>query len=292
MKKQIKKIFLFSSILTTSVASIVTLTATNVLKNQEKPWYLGYQSNKLEVRINKNGQLFNSVRNVPVNNNYELKLLLNYEANNSVMDENLTVQKNNKFIENIKKSNLYFKGYQTSSMMPIVWFYFDNENQRKEFVKNIIEKKEIYKGILFPNEIQNLQFSTNSSDKEEEIDWDVYYNRDITIDNSKDLDIVNFKKQIERENSRYWNKKGNVGVIEVKGKIDTLKLQNFQRYGVELQDIDKKIKLSHHANEVSNIAAGEKGYDRYSKLYFSAFIDNYEWQSAIEWMVKEKGVEL
>ncbi|MGZ9762302.1 S8 family serine peptidase [Mycoplasma sp. 394] len=292
MKKQIKKIFLFSSILTTSVASIVTLTATNVLKNQEKPWYLGYQSNKLEVRINKNGQLFNSVRNVPVNNNYELKLLLNYEANNSVMDENLTVQKNNKFIENIKKSNLYFKGYQTSSMMPIVWFYFDNENQRKEFVKNIIEKKEIYKGILFPNEIQNLQFSTNSSDKEEEIDWDVYYNRDIIIDNSKDLDIVNFKKQIQRENSRYRNKKGNVGVIEVKGKIDTTKLQNFQRYGVELQDIDKKIKLSHHANEVSNIAAGEKGYDRYSKLYFSAFIDNYEWQSAIEWMVKEKGVRI
>ncbi|WP_435128675.1 S8 family serine peptidase [Mycoplasma sp. 6243] len=293
MKKQIKKIFLFSSILTTSVASIVTLTATNVLKNQEKPWYLGYQNNKLEVRINKNGQLFNSVRNVPVNNNYELKLLLNYEANNSVMDENLTNQKNDEFIENIKKSNLYFKSYQASSMMPIVWFYFDNENQRKEFLKSIIDKKEIYKGIIFPNEIQNIQlFNTDNLDNEKEEESDVYYNRDITIDNSKDLDIVNFKKQIERENSRYWNKKGNVGVIEVNGSVDLLKLQNFQRYGIEFQDTVKNIEKSHHANEVSNITAGEKGYDRYSKLFFSSFTKNAEWQKTIEWMVKEKGVRV
>ncbi|MGZ9755811.1 S8 family serine peptidase [Mycoplasma sp. 246B] len=293
MKKQIKKIFLFSSILTTSVASIATLITTNILKNQEKPWYLGYQNNKLEVRINKNGQLFNSVRNVPVNNNYELKLLLNYEANNSVMDENWTIQKNNEFLENIKKSNLYFKSYQTSSMMPIVWFYFNNENQRKEFLKSIIDKKEIYKGIVFPNEIQNLELSkSNSSDKEEEeIDWDVYYNRDITIDNSKDLDIVNFKKQIERENSRYWNKKGNVGVLEVIGSIDESKLQNFNRFGIELYNTSKFSK-SHHANEVSNITTGMKGYDRYSKLFFSTHINDSEWQSSIEWMVKEKGVRV
>ncbi|WP_435130602.1 S8 family serine peptidase [Mycoplasma sp. 6243] len=292
MKKQIKKIFLFSSILTTSVASIPALTATNVLKNQEKPWYLGYQNNKLEVRINKNGQLFNSVRNVPVNNNYELKLLLNYEAENSVMDEKWTVQKNNEFIENIKKSNLYFKSYQTSSMMPIVWFYFDNENQRKEFVKSIIEKKEIYKGIVFPNEIQNIQLSnTTNSRKQKVIDWDIYYDRDITIDNTKDLEIVNFKKQIERENRRYYNNLGNVGVLEVIGRLDETKLQNFNRFGIEINETPD-FAITHHANEVSNITAGEKGYDRYSKLIFSAFIEDSEWQKGIEWMVKDKKVRV
>ncbi|MGZ9797508.1 S8 family serine peptidase [Mycoplasma sp. 4013] len=292
MKKQIKKIFLFSSILTTSVAGIATLTSTNVSRYQEKPWYLGYQNNKLEVRINKNGQLFNSVRNVPVNNNYELKLLLNYEAENSVMDEKWTVQKNNEFIENIKKSNLYFKSYQTSSMMPIVWFYFDNENQRKEFVKSIIEKKEIYKGIVFPNEIQNIQLSnTTNSRKQKVIDWDIYYDRDITIDNTKDLEIVNFKKQIERENRRYYNNLGNVGVLEVIGRLDETKLQNFNRFGIEINETPD-FAITHHANEVSNITAGEKGYDRYSKLIFSAFIEDSEWQKGIEWMVKDKKVRV
>ncbi|MGZ9756049.1 S8 family serine peptidase [Mycoplasma sp. 246B] len=292
MKKQIKKIFLFSSILTTSVAGIATLTSTNVSRYQEKPWYLGYQNNKLEVRINKNGQFFNSVRNVPVNNNYELKLLLNYEAENSVMDENWTVQKNNEFIENIKKSNLYFKSYQTSSMMPIVWFYFDNENQRKEFVKSIIEKKEIYKGIVFPNEIQNIQLSnTTNSRKQKVIDWDIYYDRDITIDNTKDLEIVNFKKQIERENRRYYNNLGNVGVLEVIGRLDETKLQNFNRFGIEINETPD-FAITHHANEVSNITTGEKGYDRYSKLIFSAFIEDSEWQKGIEWMVKDKKVRV
>ncbi|MGZ9755955.1 S8 family serine peptidase [Mycoplasma sp. 5912] len=287
MKKKIKKIISFGTLFFGSIVTFAAIGLTNTTKINKKPWYLEYQSKKVEIRINKNGELFNSVRNVAVNNNFELKLLLNFdEKPNSVYDENWVKDKNIEFIEAIKKKRLNFKKYQISSMMPIVWFYFDDEIQRKNFIKSIIDEKEIYKGIIFPNEIQNKRLSYNNK-----TDWDVYFDRDITVDNTKDLEIVNFKKQKEREDNRYYNNVGNIGVLEWNGMIDEGKLQNFQKFGIKFYNVSNS-NYRHHANEVSNVAVGDRGYDRYSKLFFSTFINDSQWQTAIEWMVKENGVRV
>ncbi|MGZ9763367.1 S8 family serine peptidase [Mycoplasma sp. 5912] len=287
MKIKHKKIFLFSGVFITSVIGIATLTVTSISKKEEKPWYLEYQNKKLEIRINKNGQLFNSVRNVPINNDYELKLLLNYEEKNSIHEESWVEQKNQEFINKIQNSGVLFKKHQISSMMPIVWFYFDNENQRENFIKNIIDKKEIFKGIVFPNEIQNKKLSDTNKTNEE----DVYYLVNKYPDISKNAEFVDFKKQRDKEDNRYYNNIGNVGVIEVNGMLDERKLDGFLRYGIEWNNISNS-KLSHHPNEVANIVAGTHGYDRYSKVFYSTYFYDSEWQKAIEWMVKNKRVRV
>lgn len=79
---------------------------------------------------------------MPVNNNFELKLLLN--PGFATENEDFIQEFNTNFAKKVTQNKIKYKSYQALQTMPIVWFYFDSESQRKDFVDKVRNWKEIY----------------------------------------------------------------------------------------------------------------------------------------------------
>lgn len=90
---------------------------------------------------------------LPKSNDFELKLILNPDF--SIEDDKKVKNFNQNFIKLVKDLNFKFKSFETSSILPFAWFYFDNELERENFIKKTINLKEISRFIVFKNENAN-----------------------------------------------------------------------------------------------------------------------------------------
>ncbi|MGZ9756904.1 S8 family serine peptidase [Mycoplasma sp. 4423] len=261
----------------------LVLASTVIFSVKEKgksdiKWFENYHNNKFQVRnfriktSSSDPTIINSLKN------FELKIILKHEFDkNSENDlEDLLKNKNQDFIEKIKKSNLIFKDVKTSSLAPFVWFYFENEEQRKNFVEKIQKLDSILGIVLFDQSVVQLSNSNQ---------YDPYYKLYRKINNNNDL-FMDFIKQKERENHRSYIPTSKIGILEVGGKFDETMDNDFLNRGYEVLITNKNLELNHHSQEVPLIAAGSQGFDRYAKMYFSSFKTDKEWEGALEWFVK------
>ncbi|WP_033161445.1 hypothetical protein, partial [[Mycoplasma] collis] len=96
-----------------------------------------------------------------ITNINEVKLLLNYEVEDfETINENkkFFTNKNNEFINLIKEKINYIKDSKISELSPIVWFYFENKNDKDKFLNFIKNDNSIFKIINFTYEAKPTVF--------------------------------------------------------------------------------------------------------------------------------------
>ncbi|WP_341490027.1 S8 family serine peptidase [Mesomycoplasma ovipneumoniae] len=282
------------------IYSSLLINWNNNNNNNKQYWYSTNFSNKIDVRdpfikkLNKSSKVEN------LDNNFELKLLLNPDFLDT--DSKKITSFNIDFLEKIKKSNLRYKEKKYSQMLPIVWFYFDTENDREFFVKNSLENSTISRFIVYKNEEKDVQ-TRYVEMLDDSYELNTYqlnnnYINDWLFNNSLDrnISIVNFQKQAAKDNGTQNKITSKVGAIELGDKFDP----NFNVYFNENQltindlvsDRSDQTKKRSHSTLVSLILGGKAGVDKKSDLYLSIYKTDAEWQKAIEWMVVTKGVKV
>ncbi|MDW2909917.1 S8 family serine peptidase [Mesomycoplasma ovipneumoniae] len=301
MVKKFKKLKKFTLYLFgfTSIPLIYSSLFIN-WNNNKQYWYSTNFSNKIDVRepfikkLNKSSKVEN------LDNNFELKLLLNPDFLDT--DPKKITSFNIDFLEKIKKLNLKYKEAKYSEMLPIVWFYFDTENDREFFVKNSLENSTISRFIVYKNEEKDQQtrYVEMLNDRYELNNYQSnnnYINDWLfKISLGRNISIVNFEKQAAKDKKNQNKITSKVGAIEFLDKFDP----NFNIYFNENQltindlvsDRSDQNKKPTHSTLVSLILGGKVGVDRKSDLYLSIYRTDAEWQKAIEWMVGTKCVKV
>ncbi|ATP59759.1 S8 family serine peptidase [Mesomycoplasma dispar] len=270
----------------------------------KKYWYSINFSNKIIVRDSFAKTFNNSSEIENSDNQFELKLLLNPDF---LSDESKKIVKFNlDFINEIKKSNLKFKEAKNSKILPIVWFYFDTESDREFFVKNSLENPAIDRYIVYKNEDKDKQTRYIEMFTEE----GYYENKPPTSEELfktsmlKNMFIVNFYGQSEKDKKSFWTPKSKVGAIEVIDKFDKNFSHYFNNIDSNISDFvsydyrnksyreEKNKNNDYHSTLVSLILASKMGFDQKANFYLSIFRLDSEWQKAIEWMVEDKNVKV
>ncbi|MGZ9432348.1 S8 family serine peptidase [Mycoplasma sp. 613B] len=273
----------------------ITLTQTSIAKNEEKKWYDKINNSKIEVRdffsvfTNSNNKNL-----VNYDNEFELKLLLNhnYLDTTEMTNSNFITEKNKNFIEFIRKKGANFKKSEISFETPIVWLYFENEEQREKLVNFLISEKDIQKFILYKNDLKdNFKKENNNSLNGHTIFS--HKKKDFDITNKEELyRTLNFNKQIERDkNSNFYKKNSEIGILEYKDVFQSNLTDNFDENGIEFLD-SHITEGDFHGLIVSSVAAGDEGFDSKSKIVISAYRTNSDWQKQIEKMVTEKKLKI
>ncbi|BBA22300.1 serine protease [Mycoplasmopsis bovirhinis] len=294
-----KKLLIPLSTLAIIGIAIIPNSKVIIQKSVNGYWYNNLNNEKFDIREQSiiteslsNGYSYEK----PINNNYELKLLLNpgFESENTVFIQ----QFNKEFVQKVVNSRLKFMGYITSRIMPIIFFYFENEKDRENFVNKIKDFQETTKIIIFKNELK--EENTWGNDPGFEYYRKTYSNLNIaptkTMNNFKES-IINNIEVIKGQGGIYINKVGKIGILEVSTKKFNTKYNEFFKSGIKVNEsgLSKPIENNsedEHATNVAMIAAGQFGVDRSSTVYLSKF-DNYgSWQTALEKMVLEDGVRL
>ncbi|MDW2933363.1 S8 family serine peptidase [Mesomycoplasma ovipneumoniae] len=268
--------------------------------NNKQYWYSTNFSNKIDVREPFIKKLKKSSKVENIDNNFELKLLLNPDFLDT--DSKKITSFNIDFLEKMKKLNLKYKEAKYSEMLPIVWFYFDTENDREFFVKNSLKNSSISRFIVYKNEekdqqtryVEMLDDSYELNNYQSNISYTNrwLFNRSL----NENISIVNFQKQAAKDSENQNKITSKVGAIELGDKFDP----NFNVYFNENQltindlvsDRPNQTKKQSHSTLVSLILGGKVGIDKKSDLYLSIYRTDAEWQKAIEWMVGTKGVKV
>ncbi|WP_069096733.1 S8 family serine peptidase [Mesomycoplasma ovipneumoniae] len=268
--------------------------------NNKQYWYSTNFSNKIDVRepfikkLNKSSKVEN------LDNNFELKLLLNPDFLDT--DPEKITSFNIDFLEKIKKLNLKYKETKYSQMLPIVWFYFDTENDREFFVKNSLKNSTISRFIVYKNEEKDQQtryvemfddsYELNNYQSNNNYINHSLFNRSL----NKNISIVNFEKQAAKDSENQNKITPKVGAIELGDKFDPNFNIYFNENQLTINDLvsnrSNQTKKRSHSTLVSLILGGNAGVDKKSDLYLSIFKTDAEWQKAIEWMVGTKGVKV
>ncbi len=274
----------------------------------KKYWYASNFSNKVDIRESFVKQLSNSAKIDAFDNQFELKLLLNP---NFLSTESKEISNFNlEFIKKIEKSRLKFKEVKSSKILPIVWFYFDTENDREFFVKNSMENSFISRYIVYKNEGDKKIKPLSWLRYYDELDGYNYYLPKTPIDKFKEsllknIKIVNFEEQANKDKLTYKSSQTKVGAIEVKNEfnynfIDYFNGNNFHindlgsinKWNEQKEDKEKDKKEPYHSTLVSLILGSKLGIDTKSTSYLSIFTTNSQWQKAIEWMVETNNVRV
>ncbi|MDW2893812.1 serine protease, partial [Mesomycoplasma ovipneumoniae] len=272
--------------------------------NAKKYWYSSNFSNKIDIREPFAKQLSNSAKIDDFDNQFELKLLLN--PNFLSTESNEISNFNLEFIKKIEKSRLKFKEAKSSEILPIVWFYFDTENDREFFVKNSIENSFISRYIVYKNEGDKKIKPLSWLRYYDELDGNNYYLPKTPIDKfkdwmSKNIKIVNFEEQANKDKLTYKSSQTKVGAIEVKNEFNYNYMGYFNYDNLHINDLGSINKWSevkdgkkepYHSTLVSLILGGKLGIDTKSTPYLSIFTTNSQWQKAIEWMVETNNVRV
>ncbi|AJR12277.1 Subtilase family [Mesomycoplasma dispar] len=275
--------------------------------NTKKYWYSSNFSNKIDIREPFAKQLSNSSKINDFDNQFELKLLLN--PNFLSTEPNEISNFNLEFIKKIEKSRLKFKEAKSSKILPIVWFYFDTENDREFFVKNSIENSSISRYIVYKNEGDKKIKPLSWLRYYDELDSYNYYLPKTPIDKfkeslSKNIKIVNFEEQAKKDKSTYKTPQTKVGAIEVKDEFNYNFMSYFNSNNFHINDLGSTNKWNKpittkddedeplHSTLVSLILGSKLGIDTKSTSYLSIFTTNGEWQKAIEWMVETNNVRV
>ncbi|UUM19878.1 hypothetical protein NPA11_00345 [Mycoplasma sp. 1578d] len=292
MKIKYKRLINASAILTLGAIASVSIIYANKT-SIKKEWYDGIKNAKFEVRyaFSQNQSTNSGIQNV--NNDFELKLLLNhkYDNLNDLSNSEYLEKQNLNFINLIKEKNIKFKDFIVSKETPIVWFYFNNESDREKFVKKLQENENIYKFILYKN---------NYSDTGKQLSHYNSYNNNFSYKINDDLtkyDIlnkddvfrtVNFTQQRDRDIKSTNLNSYSVGVLELDNTFLPSETNNFNYNGVDI--LNDNAQIDDHSIMVSSIVSGDEGIDTQSKLYFSQYNNNKEgiWQERFEELVKNK----
>ncbi|AJR12273.1 Subtilase family [Mesomycoplasma dispar] len=272
--------------------------------NTKKYWYASNFSNKVDIREPFAKQLSNSAKIDDFDNQFELKLLLNP---NFLSTESKEISNFNlEFIKKIEKSRLKFKEAKTSKILPIVWFYFDTENDREFFVKNSIENSFISRYIVYKNEGDKKIKPLSWYRYNDELDGYNYYLPKTPIDKFKEsllknIKIVNFEEQANKDKITYKSPQTKVGAIEVKNEFNFNYMGYFNSNNFHINDLGSIKKWNdvkdgkkepYHSTLVSLILGSKLGIDTKSTSYLSIFTTNSQWQKAIEWMVETNNVRV
>ncbi|MDW2924991.1 S8 family serine peptidase [Mesomycoplasma ovipneumoniae] len=288
MVKKFKKLKKFTLYLFgfTSIPLIYSSLFIN-WNNNKQYWYSTNFSNKIDVRepfikkLNKSSKVEN------LDNNFELKLLLNPDFLDT--ESKKITSFNIDFLEKMKKLNLKYKETKYSQMLPIVWFYFDTENDREFFVKNSLKNSTISRFIVYKNEEKDKQTGhVETLDDNNPLNNNDNYHSLFSESLNKNISIVNFQKQAAKDSENQDKATSKVGAIELGDKFD----QNFNIYFNENQlnindlvsNKPKQAEKPYHSTLVSLILGGKTGIDKKSDLYLSIFKTDAEWHKAIEWM--------
>ncbi|VEU63580.1 S8 family serine peptidase [Mycoplasmopsis bovirhinis] len=303
-KLKFKKLVIWPVETLGSFASFVAILPQNYTQKITN-WYENLNNYKFEVRDqsaitvqNNNGDL----EITPVNNNFELKLLLNPEF--KIQNEELISNFNMKFIQKVNLHNLIYKSFEKLSMMPIVWFYFESESDRQSFVNAIKDWNEIYKFIIFKNKQTSQNSFINVADETSERDQSSipsissshYPGAPVDLNHHLFKSSFNHNSRVvnaqDHLDNPYVNK---IGILEVWSHSFDQKYQNYFKNGIEINDlpIEPTPGIKSHSTNVSLIAGGKYGIDRSSKIYLHTF-ERYDshWMTTIEKMVKQDGIKL
>ncbi|MHA0261615.1 S8 family serine peptidase [Mesomycoplasma ovipneumoniae] len=288
MVKKIKKFKKFALYL--SGFTLISLIYGSLVinwNNNKQYWYSTNFSNKIDVRdpfikkLNKSSKVEN------LDNNFELKLLLNPDFLDT--DPKKITSFNIDFLEKIKKSNLRYKETKYSQMLPIVWFYFDTENDREFFVKNSLKNSTISRFIVYKNEEKDKQTGhVETLDDNNPLNNNDDYHALFSESLNKNISIVNFQKQAAKDNENQDKTTSKVGAIEFLDKFNSNFNIYFNENQLTINDLvsnrPKQAEKPYHSTLVSLILGGKAGVDKKSDLYLSIFKTDAEWHKAIEWM--------
>ncbi|MHA0271279.1 S8 family serine peptidase [Mesomycoplasma ovipneumoniae] len=288
MVKKFKKLKKFTLYLFgfTSIPLIYSSLFIN-WNNNKQYWYSTNFSNKIDVRESFIKKLNKSSKVENLDNNFELKLLLNPDFLDT--EPKKITSFNIDFLQKIKKSGLRYKEAKYSEMLPIVWFYFDTENDREFFVKNSLKNSTISRFIVYKNEEKDKQTGhVEMLDDNNQLNNNDNYHSLFSKSLNKNISIVNFQKQAAKDSENQDKATSKVGAIEFLDKFNS----NFNIYFNENQlnindlvsDRPKQAEKPYHSTLVSLILGGKTGVDKKSDLYLSIFKTDAEWHKAIEWM--------
>lgn len=299
MLSKVKKslLMILGSVAFTGTTLILNNKVAN-LDTTNSYWYNNLFNEKFQVRDQiihteslPNGQTIN----IQIDNGYELKLLLNPGFESEQVD--FIQEFNNEFIQKILKNNLKFTNSVQSRIMPIIYFYFENEKERENFARDIKDFQEVFRIILFKNELK--QESVWGNDPGFEYYRKTYSNLNI----APTKNIADFKKTVAQnveiikgDVGMYNHKVGKIGVIEPAITRFDSKYSEFFKGGIKVNDSFVPDNLEslddYHATTVSMIVGGQFGVDKTSTVYLSKFYTNGQWQKAIEKLVLDEGVRL
>ncbi|WP_051619112.1 S8 family serine peptidase, partial [[Mycoplasma] collis] len=235
-----------------------------------------------------------------INNTFQVKLLLNYpveEKENIEDDVKFFQEKNTKFKDKIIQKFNFIKNIEISDLSPIIWLYFNNEDEKQKFINEIFNDEDFYQIIDLeynPHVVKNNVLNNNDATNYYENSWNSYPTK-IYKDN---LNIINFNNS----DIKSWYPQSKIGILEAGASNPQTKKRFYQ--GVIDETISKKVfkdfKISKdgdlppsfHAGMVAGIAAGKDGVDTNAIVYSAAFWDNSKWQKQIEWMVIENNVRV
>lgn len=298
MLSKVKKMLLMilGSVAITCVALIPNTKVTNQ-NTINSYWYNNLNNTKFEIRDqliikewSPNGELINK----SVNNDFELKLLLNpgFETDN----EDFIRKFNNDFINKVTNSNLVFSESTSSRIMPIVLFYFKTESDRELFVNHIKNWREIYKIIIYKNEDINQGVWGNDPG------FDYYRRAYSHLNIAPNKNLNNFKQSVEKnvgiikaDVGLLDKRVGKIGVLEVGNEKFDDKYKEFFRGGIKIKQdlvLEPNSPIDEHGIMVSMIAGSQFGVDRSSSVYLSKFLNYKDWQEAIEKMIIDNGVRI
>ncbi|WP_341501083.1 S8 family serine peptidase [Mesomycoplasma ovipneumoniae] len=255
--------------------------------NNKQYWYSTNLSNKIDVRepfvkkLNKSSKIEN------LDNNFELKLLLNPDFLDT--ESKKITSFNIDFLEKMKKLNLKYKEAKYSQMLPIVWFYFDTENDREFFVKNSLKNSTISRFIVYKNEEKDKQTGhVETLDDNNPLNNNDNYHSLFSKSLNDNISIVNFQKQAAKDNENQDKTTSKVGAIEFLDKFNSNFNIYFNENQLTINDLVsnrlKQAEKPYHSTLVLLILGGKAGVDKKSDLYLSIFKTDAEWQKAIEWM--------
>ncbi|TDV24060.1 subtilase family protein [Mycoplasmopsis mustelae] len=286
--KKIKLKLLFRSLPIIALGAVGMTTTIKIADNwktkEHYKWYHNYDNNKLLVRKFRITTSSNDINHINSLKNYELKVLLDHKLTDSELNsnENIIKIKNDEFLNKVNDEKLIYKNYKTLDFVPIIWFYFNSEEEREYFFKKIKNFNSIFQVIIFDQTIKKM--SNNSSEK------DKYYRFERKINNNNDK-FLNFIKQKKHEDNREYNFPTSIGILEANGGFDEKMVDDFKNEGYEVMRPYKEDELNHHSQEVPMIAAGSQGIDRHAKLYFASFKNDAEWNDAMKWFA-ENGIKV
>ncbi|WP_458622118.1 S8 family serine peptidase [Mesomycoplasma ovipneumoniae] len=255
--------------------------------NNKQYWYSTNFSNKIDVRepfikkLNKSSKVEN------LDNNFELKLLLNPDFLDT--ESKKITSFNIDFLEKMKKLNLRYKEAKYSEMLPIVWFYFDTENDREFFIKNSLKNSTISRFIVYKNEEKDKQTGhVETLDDNNLLNNNDNYHSLFSESLNKNISIVNFQKQATKDSENQDKATSKVGAIEFLDKFNSNFNIYFNENQLNINDLvsnrPKQAEKPYHSTLVSLILGGKAGVDKKSDLYLSIFKTDAEWHKAIEWM--------
>lgn len=287
---KVKKFFQFSFAIGTITSlvfvPIFSFNQNKNLINNEKLATINFASKKFVVndwKIPTSKSTDGKKLSDKVSDTIELKLYLDVFNEKGNLDERIDSLLN-KIKRGFKNKNINWK-IQTSAMLPIVWFYFNDVEKSKEFIKYVdtldfVKRIVFYKKVIIKNNDVVSQNEQNGH----------YISRFSDINKKLLLKEINLNPEKQTEFFKYHRKGSKIVILEV----GTTQLQRNYKFvhTPEVKLFTPENLNDTHGTNVSMVAAGKNGINSNGQIYFTSFSsNNFNWQNALEWLVLKNNVK-